>query len=79
MPSEETAWFRQRSYAHFDFPITKDKAIELVKDPDRVRRHAFMPLIADYVESVSKKRTPAGKRIYEKKRRPIGKHPLNTP
>jgi len=71
MPSEETAWFRQRSYAHFDFPITKDKAIELVKDPDRVRRHAFMPLIADYVESVSKKRTPAGKRIYEKKRRPI--------
>src|SRR5699024_8329747 len=71
MPIKDAEWFRQRSYAHFDFPLAKDKATQLVSNPDNIKRHAFMPLIADYIKSVSKKRTPSGKRIYEKKRRPI--------
>jgi len=71
MPIKEAEWFRQRSYAHFDFPLAKDKATKLVSNPQNIKQHAFMPLIADYVKSVSKKRAPSGKRIYEKKRRPI--------
>ena len=64
-------WFRLRSYAHFDYPLNKKEAIKLATNPERVVQHPFMPVIADYVKSVSRKEDSRGRRTYNKKRRPI--------
>ncbi|SPA45119.1 antiviral reverse transcriptase Drt2 [Cupriavidus taiwanensis] len=39
-------WFKRRTYIHFDLPIGRDAATKLVKDPARVKAHAFYPLIS---------------------------------
>jgi hypothetical protein len=39
-------WFPDKTYLHFDGPVTRAKAEALVKDPDSVVRHSFLPLIS---------------------------------
>jgi RNA-directed DNA polymerase len=67
-------WFRRRSYAHFDRPMTEEEARELATCPARVAVHAFWPLIINPKRSVSRK--PASEkedgRVFSVKRRPIG-------
>ncbi|WP_269532206.1 antiviral reverse transcriptase Drt2 [Chitinimonas sp. BJYL2] len=38
-------WFRQRRYLHFDEPLSLQKAMALVTNPNAVATHAFWPLI----------------------------------
>ncbi len=39
-------WFPNRTYVHFDAPISRSSATALVKNPKAVERHGFLPLIA---------------------------------
>lgn len=64
-------WYRQRSYAHFDKPLSEKDAKELVKDPKRVSQHAFWPLIVRPIKSISRKKASGDRREIKVKNRPI--------
>lgn len=40
-------WFKQRSYIHFDSPLSLKNAIKLVTNPSRIIQHSFYPFIKD--------------------------------
>ena len=63
-------WYRRRSYAHFDRPISEAQARTLVSDPSLVSRHAFWPVILNPQKSVSMKEEH-GRRVWKTKIRPI--------
>ena len=45
MDNAENKWFRSRGYLHFDAPVKLENAKKIVKFPDVVAKHAFLPLI----------------------------------
>ncbi len=63
-------WYRRRSYAHFDHPLSKTQAKALVTNPGQVSRHAFWPVILNPQKSVSMKKD-FGRRVWKTKIRPI--------
>lgn len=67
---EQQSWYRRRSYAHFDRPISKSQAETLVTNPDRVSRHAFWPVILNPQKAISIK-SENGRRVWQTKIRPI--------
>ncbi|MGB1478642.1 MAG: reverse transcriptase domain-containing protein [Marinobacter salsuginis] len=67
---EQQSWYRRRSYAHFDRPISESQATTLVTNPDRVSRHAFWPVILNPKKSISIK-SENGRRVWQTKIRPI--------
>lgn len=67
---EQQSWYRRRSYAHFDRPISKSQAMTLVTNPDLVSRHAFWPVILNPQKSISIK-SENGRRVWQTKIRPI--------
>lgn len=65
-------WFKHKQYLHFDYPLTKIKAVEYVTDPDKVAKHGFTPFI--HYEKTSrryKKNKETGKLEVSKKPRNI--------
>lgn len=67
---EYQGWYRRRSYAHFDRPLSESQARELVTNPDQVARHAFWPVILNPQKSLSLK-SEHGQRVWKTKIRPI--------
>lgn len=67
---EEKNWYRKRSYAHFDKPMSESKAYELVSNPERVARHAFWPVILNPQKTISLAASN-GQRVHTAKYRPI--------
>src|SRR5690625_2306412 len=68
--------YKQRSYAHFDKPISIKKAQQLVLNRRAVARHAFWPLVVQPITTLKRKATPNSKntgtqRVFSKKKRPI--------
>jgi RNA-directed DNA polymerase len=64
------AWYRKKSYPHFDLPMSAADAIRLVTDPDRVASHGFHPFLAFNI--TRRRYRSVGKRgIVTKKPRPI--------
>lgn len=61
------AWFRPRTYVHFDVPVGRRFAT-LAQDPAFVAQHSFSPLIS--FEKASRRFRPASNKV-EWKRRPI--------
>lgn len=51
MIPQKNQWYRSRGYLHFDPPVSYKKALNIVKNPDTVAKHAFYPLINYIVES----------------------------
>lgn len=41
------SWFKQRSYLHFDSPLSLKNAIKLVENPNLIIQHSFYPFIKD--------------------------------
>ena len=39
-------WYPRKRYLHFDLPLSRDRASELVTSPERIERHRFLPLMA---------------------------------
>lgn len=39
------SWFKKRSYLHFDYPISLDKAMKIVFTPKVICKHSFYPFI----------------------------------
>ncbi len=68
----EEGWYRKRSYAHFDRPLSETEAVQLVTSPSRVASHAFWPVILNPRRVVSLKSKEKGApRQRTEKRRPI--------
>lgn len=67
MPSTDDAWFRSRTYLHFDPPVGKKTAVALAKSPAAVKEHAFYPLIRFTVKS---QKTRLNKETYKVERKP---------
>ncbi|MBK1887912.1 reverse transcriptase domain-containing protein [Marinobacter sp. DY40_1A1] len=67
---ELEGWYRRRSYAHFDCPISESQAKKLVTNPTRVSRHAFWPVILNPQKLLSIK-NENGRRVWKAKIRPI--------
>lgn len=44
-PQAEDGWYKRRSYLHFDLPLSYDSAHELVRNPQKVAKHSFYPLV----------------------------------
>src|SRR5690625_4666587 len=64
-------WYKQRTYAHFDRPLSKKQAHALVSDPQVVAEHAFWPLLVAPLKSVYKQSDKSGRRKFTTKKRPI--------
>lgn len=45
MSSQNDDWYKHRPYPHFDWPIHRSEAEQIVTDRQRVARHDFYPLI----------------------------------
>lgn len=67
---EKSSWYRRRSYAHFDEPMSESRASDLVSDPKKVARHAFWPVILNPQKTVSIAEIN-GRRLHQAKCRPI--------
>lgn len=52
---KKDGWFIQRNYIHFDTPLSFAKANTLVKDSQKVSKHAFFPFLTFDVESIKYK------------------------
>ena len=70
MQNAKHDWYKRRTYAHFDRPLSRDKAERLVTFPANVVSHAFWPVILNPQETTSKKEV-SGRRVHKTKRRPI--------
>ncbi|MCB1057477.1 MAG: hypothetical protein KDD11_18410 [Acidobacteria bacterium] len=64
-------WYRSRSYAHFDRPLSRARAENLVTTPEKVARHSFWPLILNPKRVVSLRSNVTGSRQRHIKLRPI--------
>lgn len=62
-------WFRPRTYAHFDYPLTFDQAVKLVADVDVVSKRAFLPLVG-YTDKRRTFRTDNSKSAVPRSKRP---------
>ncbi|MFN3239846.1 MAG: antiviral reverse transcriptase Drt2 [Pseudomonadales bacterium] len=40
------SWYKQRTYLHFDLPLSKKKARSLVTNKSKVAQHSFLPFLA---------------------------------
>jgi len=70
MASASPRWYKPRSYAHFDRPLSLSAATALVEDEVAVAAHAFWPLILNPIRTVRLSES-GGRRIRVEKRRPI--------
>lgn len=43
---KKDGWFLSRAYSHFDRPLSFDAAAKIVKDPEKVATHSFLPLVS---------------------------------
>jgi hypothetical protein len=43
---KKDGWYLSRGYSHFDHPLSFDAAVKIVKNPERVARHSFLPLVS---------------------------------
>jgi len=43
---KKEGWYRQRTYPHFDRPLSFERAKDYVTDPKKVEYHEFLPLLA---------------------------------
>jgi hypothetical protein len=65
-------WYINKNYLHFDYPLSFNKASDLVKNPDNISTHSFRPFLTfevtsiKYVEDVN-----SIKKIRKEKKRPI--------
>lgn len=48
---DDSAWYKNRKYLHFDCPIGIDKASKIVKNPAKVACHSFLPLLSYKIEA----------------------------
>ncbi len=39
-------WYRKKSYPHFDSPLSYEKALAYVSDPENIKRHSFLPFLS---------------------------------
>lgn len=62
-------WYRPRQYVHLDWPMSRERAEELVTNSGNVVRHAFLPFIT---YSIAEPRYKPAKKLVEDKLRPIG-------
>lgn len=67
---KEKGWYRRRTYAHFDRPISEMRAHHLVSNPSQVAKHAFWPIILNPQKTISLK-SDNGRRVWKRKVRPI--------
>ncbi len=44
-------WYLNRSYIHFDLPMTFEKSSQIVKNPSKVEKHAFLPFLTFDIKS----------------------------
>lgn len=71
MVKDEPIWYKRRGYLHFDAPIGVARATKLVKNPKKLAKHAFYPMLRYDVRSKKLKRNSEGKLKSEPKLRPI--------
>ncbi|WP_445153231.1 hypothetical protein [Aeromonas hydrophila] len=71
MDNAENKWFRSRGYLHFDAPVKLENAKKIVKFPDVVAKHAFLPLIQYDIYSFKVSVDDNGKLTKTKKSRNI--------
>lgn len=72
MLEKDHLWYRRRGYLHFDQPISLDKALKIVTNPDTVSKHPFFPFINFEVKSFKlKKDKSTNKLVKHDKIRPI--------
>lgn len=65
-------WFLQRNYLHFDSPLSFKNASLLVKDPEKVSKHAFFPFLTFDITTIKYKTNPkTAKKEKTDKIRPI--------
>lgn len=62
---------KQRTYAHFDRPLTNEEASDLIRNPKRVSKHSFWPLVVYPLESIYRESNNLGQRQTVSKKRPI--------
>jgi RNA-directed DNA polymerase len=68
---DDTPWYRERKYLHFDPPIGKRKAISIATNSDSVSKHSFYPLISFKVSKIKIRSDEHGKIVKTEKLRPI--------
>ena len=39
-------WYKKKGYPHFDYPLSFEKALKIVADPEQVAKHSFYPFLA---------------------------------
>lgn len=71
MSGKTPKWYRNRTYLHFDQPISRDTAAELVSDSKRVAQHSFYPFLKFEISSLKIKKTSSGRVRKKEKTRPI--------
>ena len=74
MTDQTTSWYLRKPYLHFDPPLSKADAVKYVRDPERVARHPFYPLLSYSLITPRIKKCPAGSPtpfVKEPKERPI--------
>ncbi len=66
------SWYRSRCYLHFDLPIGYKKAKAIVTNAERIRSHAFYPLIRYTITAGKVAKDPDTYKLIQKsKERPI--------
>lgn len=60
---------RQKSYLHFDYPLSSEKVFQYVTNPNNIKRHAFYPFI--HFELSSRKIKKNGFKIVDGKKQII--------
>lgn len=68
-----TAWFRERRYPHFDFPLSESAATKLVTSFEVEATHAFMPFLSFEKISYHYKKCSAEDSPHGKKRKLVSK------
>jgi hypothetical protein len=49
-------WYLKQNYLHFDYPISFDKAKQIVEDSNKVKEHSFFPFITFDIKSYKYKK-----------------------
>lgn len=73
MNTKTHPWYKPRGYVHFDNPLGRQAAEQLVSDPDLIAKHAFYPLLRYEVttQKIEKSRVTGKAVRKEPKKRPI--------
>src|SRR3990167_3007062 len=66
MSDKEVAWYKNRTYLHFDPSISKKTAQKIVTQPNSIKKHAFYPFIRFSINSQKIRFDKTNKRIERK-------------